>query len=408
MRKFLLILVVFGCGVGQVLRAQPFAINSTSPVIEVYAYGGAFSTSASMIPIWGYFDPNSGVDTRMSQEIVGWDIASFIPTNQTPAHYLIKRCRVTLTTDNSHSFRFDPTHDAYQTYLNTSDPAYQADVDAGRPVEVFGVGYRNGYDAISFNQSPALGSDAPGERNAYAVGWGTNGVFADVSNNVGKTNDTFPHFEAWPFAVGQATNVTAGQVVPSFSKMFFELDVSNPAVVAYLQSSLNIGVLNFDVSVLYPVTGMGDGSSYPGFLTRFFTLDPTPTRLELEATVIRDLDTDSDGLPDDWEKFYFGDLAQNANDDPDGDGVNNLSEYLAGTNPTQAASAFRITTTNQTELHWPNLPSRQPTVEFSDNLTHWQNVTNAAIIYPTPLTAEWSDPSPSATNRFYRVHVSAP
>ncbi len=46
-------------------------------------------------------------------------------------------------------------------------------------------------------------------------------------------------------------------------------------------------------------------------------------------------DTDLDGLPDWWETLYFGDATSGvANVDSDGDGVNNLEEYRAATNPT--------------------------------------------------------------------------
>ncbi|HSE16368.1 MAG TPA: Ig-like domain-containing protein [Pyrinomonadaceae bacterium] len=45
-------------------------------------------------------------------------------------------------------------------------------------------------------------------------------------------------------------------------------------------------------------------------------------------------DSDGDGLADAWELFYFGNLSQGANGDPDGDGVNNLQEFLQGRNPT--------------------------------------------------------------------------
>ncbi len=50
------------------------------------------------------------------------------------------------------------------------------------------------------------------------------------------------------------------------------------------------------------------------------------------------LDTDADGLPDAWEQTYFGSLAQTASGDFDGDGFSNLAEYNAGTNPSAAAS----------------------------------------------------------------------
>ncbi|HEX7652656.1 MAG TPA: BNR-4 repeat-containing protein, partial [Verrucomicrobiae bacterium] len=49
-------------------------------------------------------------------------------------------------------------------------------------------------------------------------------------------------------------------------------------------------------------------------------------------------DSDGDGLPDAWELSYFGSLAYGANDDPDRDGYSTLQEYLAGSNPLDANS----------------------------------------------------------------------
>ena len=45
------------------------------------------------------------------------------------------------------------------------------------------------------------------------------------------------------------------------------------------------------------------------------------------------IDTDGDGLPDGWEQAYLFGLQSGAEDDPDGDGVNNRDEYRLGTNP---------------------------------------------------------------------------
>ena len=52
----------------------------------------------------------------------------------------------------------------------------------------------------------------------------------------------------------------------------------------------------------------------------------------------RVVDSDGDGLPDDWEKAYFGNLLSGTRDDPDHDGHSNLEEYSFGTDPTNASS----------------------------------------------------------------------
>jgi uncharacterized protein YkwD len=47
-------------------------------------------------------------------------------------------------------------------------------------------------------------------------------------------------------------------------------------------------------------------------------------------------DADRDGLPDDWERRYFGNLNKAAGGDADGDGLTNLAEYQLGTSPAHA------------------------------------------------------------------------
>jgi alpha-tubulin suppressor-like RCC1 family protein len=44
-------------------------------------------------------------------------------------------------------------------------------------------------------------------------------------------------------------------------------------------------------------------------------------------------DSDNDGLPDAWELQHFGNLAQGASGDPDGDGLTNLHEFQQGKDP---------------------------------------------------------------------------
>ena len=55
-----------------------------------------------------------------------------------------------------------------------------------------------------------------------------------------------------------------------------------------------------------------------------------------DAAPMSAADTDGDGLADDWERFWFGNLAQTGADDPDGDGRSNGQEFHELTNPVLA------------------------------------------------------------------------
>lgn len=124
------------------------------------------------------------------------------------------------------------------------------------------------------------------------------------------------------------------------------------------------------------------------------------------------LDTDNNGLPDAWEYHYFGVLTgTDPNGDPDGDGANNLKEYMSGTDPGNSASLLRATgldvESNLTEirmtLRFDAVPSRGYLIEGSQDLAIWQN--------HTTLTADRSDMevevtiAQSALRHFLRVRV---
>jgi regulation of enolase protein 1 (concanavalin A-like superfamily) len=95
-------------------------------------------------------------------------------------------------------------------------------------------------------------------------------------------------------------------------------------------------------------------------------------------------DNDGDGIPDWWETAY--DLnpfdASDAAQDSDGDGRMNLQEYMAGTNPRNAASVLRITSwlrsTNDVVLRFNTITGRTYAVEQARVLptNTWQVLTN--------------------------------
>lgn len=81
-------------------------------------------------------------------------------------------------------------------------------------------------------------------------------------------------------------------------------------------------------------------------------------------------DTDADGLPDDWELLYFGDISATPAGDPDGDGLSNLAEFEAGTNPTTPTSLDDLDDDGLPDawerLHFGNLSSTSTADPDSD------------------------------------------
>jgi hypothetical protein len=92
------------------------------------------------------------------------------------------------------------------------------------------------------------------------------------------------------------------------------------------------------------------------------------------------VDENFDGLPDDWQARHWGAAPSGwppPTADSDGDGANNLQEFLAGTNPADAQSVLRLSwmsTPLGTRLAWNTEPGFVYQVQVSRDLKAWQNL----------------------------------
>jgi alpha-D-xyloside xylohydrolase len=118
-------------------------------------------------------------------------------------------------------------------------------------------------------------------------------------------------------------------------------------------------------------------------------------------------DTVGDGISDSWRQTWFGGVTGNscATCDPDGDGLNNLAEYLAGTSPLDPGNFLRIDSFSDFTLGFTTVTSLLYRVEMTDNLTSsWATLSNNISGTGNPL--QINDPGAgTATQRFYRVRL---
>jgi sugar lactone lactonase YvrE len=158
-----------------------------------------------------------------------------------------------------------------------------------------------------------------------------------------------------------------------------------------------------------------------GYLVSFASVDGAPdlnTQYNLEtrsaSVVVNSAAPPTSICSDDFKLHFFGSLADpHAADlaDPDGDGMPNWMEYLAGTDPTDANSKLCFSTTRkglvtgqpQLSIQWLTAPGKAYEVQSSPSLAGpwntWQIVPgdgNVATCLETNATA---------TARYYRLHL---
>jgi hypothetical protein len=178
----------------------------------------------------------------------------------------------------------------------------------------------------------------------------------------------------------------------------------------------NIGWIKFESNGAPKVdlnTGRLSGSVYSAncgwiSLSNAFALVQTDT-------IPGGVDSNADGLPDAWERTYFGTVSVNPNADADGDGMSNREEYLAGTNPTNAADKLTITafTTSiggtNVNVTWSSVLTRRYHIQKTTNVLA-QNWLDSGLgsFTPTNSTTARSFTDTFASNRFYRVEAFRP
>jgi hypothetical protein len=121
-------------------------------------------------------------------------------------------------------------------------------------------------------------------------------------------------------------------------------------------------------------------------------------------------DSDQNSLEDGWEIANFGGTGVDPRADPDKDGMSNLQEYLAGTNPKDPTSALAVQSVRSTgdgalHLQWQGVAGKRYQLQFRSAFGSgdWQNVGSPMLGAAEPLVTTAAVGANGAG--FYRVEL---
>ncbi len=287
---FIIKLFPFGLTLGLLFQASA-QIVINQPAIDrwMYPFNGTPGTRTVASTFSALPDPfsSTNLDDRMAQLLIKFDTAAAgIPAGQGVSAYQPESIRLKIRFADGANIIYDPTDDARLTMVANGPP----DSDAGRPILLHGVGFRNAWTAQTFLENSPYSPSGPfGIRNAYAMGFDSNGIGRDLSKSVTQEIDDVP------WAVGQIPTRAAGEAMVIYDWVEFDLRLSDPFIANYVKQGLNAGFIWLAVTSFHS-TAQQSSQGFPGFFTKDhpeqallgdvaprLTIDFTPAPLVIES-----------------------------------------------------------------------------------------------------------------------------
>lgn len=197
----------------------------------------------------------------------------------------------------------------------------------------------------------------------------------------------------------------------------FGVNVSATGLLTGYAYGANIGWINFEQTHgkprIDPFTGIFTGFAYSANLG-WISLD-TPMSNLITSTITAP-DSDGDGISTAWEFEKFGGVGTaTATSDFDKDGISDFQEYLAATDPKNAADSFKITSishasgTTTTTLTFTSKPSRLYRVERDTDLVGiWTDSGFGNFAAAAGVTTTKSITHPAGLKLFFRASAIRP
>ena len=268
-------------------------------------------TFASLGGLGGSIDP-----ARRGATMLGFNTSGLIETGLEPHRYEINSIRIGLTmAPGTGEIVYDNSYDVVDELIEGTD-------DPGRPIELYGIGFRNDYDnpyeklgfgpvdyaAPEFEEGTSLYSSDTGAYDLFPLGDDGAGNLTDVFNSPtggyrAGEDEQVPAWDTIPWAIGVVSDLNPGATVPYESDYVFDVDLSVPNVLDYLQQSLADGGVGFFVSSLHQPAGHTGTVAYPQWYLKEHPRG-TPATMEVDVAIL------PDSVPGDFD----GDQVLSTND----------------------------------------------------------------------------------------------
>jgi hypothetical protein len=171
----------------------------------------------------------------------------------------------------------------------------------------------------------------------------------------------------WSWPVGSSNSIMVS-VSDADGNTVLLTAITLPAETTYTTNSVTNGLFAWDF-----VSTNSFNSTNAAVFVADDQQGQTNSVVTNSASIVVPFDWNANGIADDWEWGYFANLTNGATGDNDADGSDDYTEYVAGTDPTNAQSLFQVNqivdSAGQTNygITVSTTPQRTYTAEYSDN-----------------------------------------